>query len=123
MPAALRVEPNRLRDASRVERRPAETVRLLRAFAPIDKRALGIAFGLVCGLALCAITAFHVWLRPPNALPLELLAQYFYGYEVSWRGAIVALFWGFFTGFVAGWFMAFSRNLVMAIMVFIFKTR
>jgi hypothetical protein len=108
------------------ERRPprrADDGPVLRAFAPIDKRALGVAVGLVAGVALFAITAFHILFRPANALRLALLNQYFNGYEVSWRGAIVGLCWGFLTGFIAGWFLAFARNLVMAMMVFTFKIK
>jgi len=93
------------------------------AFAPLHKRALGVAVGCVAGLAFFSVTAFHVVLRPADAPPLALLSQYFYGYEVSWRGALVGLFWGFFTGFVAGWFVAFVRNLVTAIKIFIFRAK
>jgi len=52
-----------------------------------------------------------------------LLAEYFYGFTVSWRGAMVALAWGFFVGFVAGWFVAFCRNLTMATLLFVTRTR
>jgi hypothetical protein len=93
------------------------------AFLPVHKTALGIAVGLIFGCGVFAVTAFHVVLRPVNAPPLELLAQFFYGYTVSWTGSAVGFAWGFFTGFVAGWFAAFVRNLVTAIMVFVFKTR
>lgn len=93
------------------------------AFAPLHKRALGVAVGCVAGLAFFFVTAFHVVLRPTDAPPLALLSQYFYGYEVSWWGALVGFFWGFFTGFVAGWFVAFVRNLVTAIKIFIFRAK
>ena len=93
------------------------------AFAPLHKRALGVAVGCVAGLGFFVVTAFHVVLNPAVAPPLALLGQYFYGYEVSWWGALVGLFWGFFTGFVAGWFVAFVRNLVTAIKIFIFRTK
>jgi hypothetical protein len=120
----LRVERHQPRDRYRVDRWPDElAVPVLRAFAPIDKRALGVAVGVVSGVALFAFTGFHALMRPATALPLELLAQYFYAYEVTWRGAFVGLFWGFFTGFVAGWFIAFTRNLAMATMAFILKTK
>ena len=88
------------------------------ALGPAHKTALGIALGTVCGLAIFAVTVFHVILRPADALDIGLLAQYFHGYEVSWRGACIGLFWGFVSGFVAGWFMAFVRNLVVAVSVF-----
>ena len=47
--------------------------------------------------------------------PLVLLAQYMPGYSVSWPGALIGAAWGFFSGFVIGWFFAFARNVVMAI--------
>ena len=37
------------------------------------------------------LTAFHLLLNPVGGLQLELLSQYFYGYDVTWVGAIVGL--------------------------------
>ena len=93
------------------------------AFAPVHKRVLGTAVGAVSGVAVFALTAFHVIFRPANGLDIGLLSQYFTGYEVSWSGAFVGLFWGFFAGFVAGWFVAFIRNFVVAVRVFTMRTR
>lgn len=93
------------------------------AFAPIHKRALGVAVGTVFGGFLFVVTAFHVIMRPADGPPLELLAQYFYGYTVTWAGALIALFWGSMSGFVLGWFAALVRNLTVSIAVFVFKTR
>jgi hypothetical protein len=87
------------------------------AFAPVHKLALGVAVGLVCSLLLAAITAFQVVAAPPDAPQLGLLAQYFYGYTVSGPGIAVGAFWGFVIGFVAGWFVAFVRNFVLALWV------
>jgi hypothetical protein len=103
--------------------RSATTGLLPHAFAPVHKRALGVAVGFVIGLSLFAITAFHIVLHPTNGPNIALLAHFFYGYEVSWRGALVGFCWGGFTGFVAGWFVAFVHNLVTALKVFAFKTR
>ena len=44
---------------------------------------------------------------------LGLLAQYFPGYRVTALGALLALFYGFVTGFVGGWALAFIRNAVV----------
>lgn len=93
------------------------------AFAPLHKRALGIAVGVTFGLLVFAVTAFHVLARPHEAIQLWLVSQYFYGYTVSWQGAFVGFFWGFFTGFVAGWFLAFSRNLLLATWIFLGRTK
>ena len=91
------------------------------ALGPVHKVALGIAVGSVSGLAVFALTLFHVVLTPQNALDIGLLSQYLTGYTVSWTGAFVGLFWGLLIGFVAGWFVAFVRNLVIAIRVFMIK--
>ena len=96
---------------------------LLRIFAPVDKSALGVAVGLVAGVFVFGLTVFHVVLRPEGGLPLVLLAQYFQGYEVSWRGAGLGLLWGFASGFVCGWFGAFVRNLTVACVVFTLRTK
>jgi len=96
---------------------------LFLAFAPIHKRAFGTAIGLTAGLAVFALTAFHLIVQPEEAISLTLLGQYFYGYSVSWPGAFIGGAWAFFAGFVAGWFTAFCRNLIMATWLFIGLTK
>lgn len=91
------------------------------AFAPVHKRAFGVAVGSAAGLVFFAATVV-VLLRGTD-IGLYLLAEYFYGYSVSWAGAVVGLLWGFIVGFVAGWFIAFCRNLALAISIFISRTR
>jgi hypothetical protein len=61
-------------------------------------------------------------LDPPEP-NLELLANYFYGYSVSWKGLAIGTGWGFVVGFVGGWFVAFCRNMVIAVSVFVTRTR
>ena len=99
---------------------PAE---LQLVFAPLHKRAFGIALGVASALVWFGITAVYLIRTPHPLLPLELLAEYFYGFTVSWRGAFVASAWGFVVGFVAGWFVAFCRNLTTATLLFITRTR
>ncbi|HSJ64400.1 MAG TPA: hypothetical protein VK922_10960 [Gemmatimonadaceae bacterium] len=91
------------------------------AFAPLHKRAFGIAVGAAAGLLFFLATATEL-LRGVD-IGLYLLAEYFYGYSVTWIGAFIGLFWGFAVGFVAGWFIAFCRNLALAISIFISRTR
>ncbi|MFQ5689206.1 MAG: hypothetical protein ACE5HQ_02915 [Gemmatimonadota bacterium] len=96
--------------------------KLLLAFAPLHKRALGLAVGLVFGALVFALTLLHVFLiRDPSGI--RLLGQYFYGYSVSVQGAFIGLFWGFVTGFTLGWFAAFCRNLAIATFMFLGRTR
>ncbi len=96
------------------------------AFEPLfpraHKRALGVAVGLTAGLAIFAVTALHVALQL-KGLPIYLLSQYFYGYDVTWTGAWVGLFWGFVTGFVAGWLLGFVHNFTVGIWLLVIRAR
>ena len=93
------------------------------AFAPVHKRALGLAVGLTAGLLLSALTAFHVVVEPAGAPNIGLLAQYLPGYAVTWTGVLAGAVWGCVGGFVAGWLLAFFRNLTMAIWRVLIGTR
>lgn len=92
------------------------------AFAPLHKRAFGTAAGAAVGLGLFLLTLVEL-VRNPDGSPLSLLNQYFAGYEVSLKGAFVGLLWGLATGFVMGWFVAFSRNFMMAASIFWIRRR
>ncbi len=102
---------------------PTTPPSLVRAFAPMHKRALGIAVGLTAGLGVFLVTAFQLVARPGDDEYLGLLGQYFFGYTVSWRGAFIGLWWGFVAGFAGGWFLAFCRNLAMAVWLFVVRTK
>ena len=93
------------------------------AFEPLHKRAFGMAIGVASGLVLWLLTV-GVLLRHPDPVPgIHVLREYFYGYSVTWPGAFVGLAWGFVVGFVAGWFTAFCRNLVIAVSLWLTRTR
>ena len=92
-------------------------------FAPIDKRAFGAAIGVVAALAVGGLTAVQLLLSPRPAVDLWLLSQYFAGYAVSWAGVFIGAAWGFATGFCAGWFTAFVRNLVLALSLFMIRSK
>jgi hypothetical protein len=91
-------------------------------FAPVDKRAFGIAIGAAFALVIGAMTVFDL-LRPVPWKGLELLNQYFTGYTVSWWGVLIGSAWGFAVGFVAGWLLAFVRNLSLALSLFLIRSR
>lgn len=97
------------------------TLRL--AFAPIHKRAFGVAVGVTAGLAIFLVTALRLLTGPEGVTYLSLLSQFLAGYEESWTGAVIGLGWGFAVGFVAGWFAAFVRNLVLVTYLFLVRTR
>lgn len=108
-----------------LDARPEEPVpeRIRLAFAPVHKRAFGMAVGLAVGVLLFGATVYTVMVLPEEGPGLYLLSEYFYGYSVTWEGALVGLFWGGFVGFVAGWFAAFTRNLALATLIFLGRTK
>lgn len=93
------------------------------AFEPLHKRAFGMATGSATGLFVFFLTAVYLLRGPEPGLDLYILDEYFYGYSVTGRGAFVGLFWGFIAGFVAGWFIAFCRNVVIALSLWLTRTR
>lgn len=94
-----------------------------RAFARLHKRNFGIACGVATATVVVALTLIHLVRSPGSDYPLSLLSQYFAGYTVSLPGTIVGGLWAGFTGFVAGWFFAFCRNLAVAVTVLVLRTR
>lgn len=103
-----------------VEREMPRTTKFL--FAPLDKRAFGVAFGVAGALAIGGVTALDLLLAEPWA-GLGLLSQYFAGYTVSWPGALIGAAWGFAVAFCAGWLLAFTRNLTLALSLFLLRSR
>jgi hypothetical protein len=104
-------------------REPPLPRELLLAFSPVHKSAFGIAIATVCALLVFGVTALTIQQPPASRVRLELLAVYFRGYSVTWAGALIGAGWAAVAGFVFGWFLAFSRNLVVAISLFVIRTR
>jgi hypothetical protein len=92
-------------------------------FAPLDKRAFGVAIGVAVGLVVFGVTLLDLAVRSEPHEGLALLNQYFAGYRVSFSGALIGLAWGLSVGFCAGWFVAFVRNLVLAVSLFLLRER
>lgn len=92
-------------------------------FAPVDKRAFGVAIGAAVGVCTVLLTVAELLLRPTLSISPGLLSQFFKGYDITWAGAAIGGAWGFFSGFCAGWFTAFVRNLVLALSLFMLRSR
>jgi len=103
-----------------LETMPAE---ITFAFLPLNRGAFGVAVGMVSALAVVLLTVASLFLDPANLLKIDLLAEYFYGYALSWTGALIGGAWGFAVGFVGGWFAAFVRNFTTATWIFLTRTR
>ncbi len=93
------------------------------AFLPLEKLAFGVATGVTAAIVMFLATTVYLLRQPQPAFHLGLLAQFFAGYSVSWSGALIGAAWAGFSGFVLGWFLAFSRNLLLAVMLFAVRRR
>ncbi len=93
------------------------------AFAPLHKAAFGTATGVAGALLLAGLTIVKILSPRAQDFPLGLLGEYFAGYSATWGGVLVGAVWGFTVAFVAGWFVAFCRNLALAIVAFSYRTR
>ena len=75
--------------------------------------SLAVVFGMVCGAGLFVAT---VWLLirggPDVGRNLGLLSNYYPGYDVTWPGAVVGLFYGAVFGALVGWSTAWIYNQV-----------
>lgn len=103
---------------------PALPPALRLAFAPLHKRAFGLAIGVASAVAIAGATLLYLVRGHLNEGPgLWLLQNYLAGYSVSLAGVAIGAAWGLFIGFVAGWFFAFCRNFSIAVSVFIFRVK
>jgi hypothetical protein len=102
---------------------PADQM-IIQSLAKLDGVALGTAMGVLFGLIIFLATNFLLYkggdVIGPN---LSLLSQFFHGYEVSFRGSLVGLFYGMIRGFASGWLLAFARNFVLAVYVHLLKLK
>ncbi len=90
----------------------------------MDKLAFATAVACTTGLIFFLAT---IWLIVKGGTHvgahLKLLGQYFYGYEVTVKGACVAFGYSFFWGFMFGWLFAYVRNLFLASYIYRVKKR
>jgi hypothetical protein len=74
----------------------------------LDKKALGLALGIVWGV--CVLLATLAVMIMGGGEHLLLLKKFYIGYSVSVLGAIVGLIYGFIDGFICGWVLAWLYN-------------
>lgn len=102
---------------------PALERRVVLAFAPLDKAALGLGFAAASAIAVATVTILALLRDPTRSFPLDLLSVYFYGFSVSYAGALIGAGWAAVVGFCWGWFLAFARNLFFAIWLMTLRVR
>ena len=87
---------------------------IIQSLSKLDTLALGISIGTLFGLMIFLATNFLVIKGAEPVGPnLALLNQYFIGYELTPNGSLIGLFYGFVSGFILGWLIAFLRNTIV----------
>lgn len=89
--------------------------KLLRAVVLLNAKMLGLILGILFGLSVFIATNWLV-IKGPEMTPsgdyvvgphLQLLSQFFIGYEVSFWGSVIGFLYGFalgtFSGALIGW--------------------
>lgn len=92
----------------------SETEEIAALVARIEAEVLALVCAVLGGLALFTMTAWLVFKGGENVgMHLQLLAQYFPGYSVTWQGSFVGLFYGVLVGGAAGWLIGMIYNAVV----------
>src|SRR5688572_33079979 len=67
---------------------------MLFAFAPLHKRAFGVATGVAGATVMAAVTIYAILVPGVRRdIPLYLIGQYFEGYSVTWPGVLIGAAW------------------------------
>lgn len=102
----------------------SEDTVILKALAKLDGVALGVSVGALFGLVIFGATVVLVIKGGDVVGPnLGLLSQFFIGYEVTLPGSLIGSIYGFGSGFVLGWLIAFLRNGVISIYLHLLKLK
>ncbi len=75
----------------------------------LDKKALGLACGLLWGGGVFVATLW-VMMSGSGGEHIKLLSRFYIGYSVSPLGSILGLVYGFIDGMVTGWILAWLYN-------------
>jgi protoporphyrinogen oxidase len=87
-------------------------------FSRMDPLGLATAIGSVLGLLIFFATTWLVITGGPASVYFKLLNQYFFGYTVTLKGALIGLAYGFSWGFLLGWLIAYLRNFFIAYYIY-----
>ena len=91
-----------------------QTDEVSHTLAKIKADALALVCGLIGGGGLFMMTVWLVIKGGPSAgQRLQLLANFFIGYSVTWMGAFVGLIYGAVTGGLIGWVVGRIYNGVV----------
>lgn len=75
----------------------------------LKPKALALTLGIVwaAGLVLISLiaNAFDIWLDG-----VQTIAEFYIGYDITFKGALIGAIYGFIDGFIGGWVIAWLYN-------------
>jgi len=84
----------------------------------IDPVAAGVASAVTISLAFFFLTLYTLYFTDESAVRfISLLENYFYGYSVSWHGALLIALESSLAGLIGGSGVAWLRNMIMRLLV------
>jgi ABC-type dipeptide/oligopeptide/nickel transport system permease subunit len=101
---------------TRKETQSANEAKLFSGVLRLNSQVLGLALGLLCGLAIFIATNWLVLKGGDPVGPhLQLLSQYFIGYRVSFFGSLIGFAYGFAVGTLSGALLGWIYNKIVAL--------
>jgi hypothetical protein len=97
------------------DNRPSDNELLFSTVLRLNAKVIGLAMGLLCGLAVFVATNWLVLKGGQRVgVHLQLLGQYFIGYRVSFWGSLIGFAYGFALGTLGGAFVGWVYNRISA---------
>lgn len=97
---------------------------IIKSLAKLDSIALGVSLGTLFGLFIFLATNILILKGGEIIGPtLQLLSQFFVGYEVTFAGSFIGLLYGFASGYLLGWLIAFLRNGIVSLFLLTLKIK
>jgi len=75
----------------------------------LNKKAFALATGIIWAALILVMTLWVLWRGGGNTM--ILLEQFYFGYSISYLGAVIGLIYGFVDGFIGGWLFAWLYNI------------
>lgn len=79
----------------------------------LNIKAMALAFGLLWGLGLFALTWWIIAFEGATGDP-TIIGLIYRGYTISPMGSVIGLFWGFFDALICGALFAWLYNVFAA---------
>ena len=92
---------------------------IIRVFSRLDKFAFASAVGIASFIFIFFTTLFLDFKGSPEVVnSMLLLNNYFIGYDISIKGALIGGGYSIFWGFIFGWLFAYIRNLSLGFIIY-----